>query len=113
MKTLIGIWIVAHAQMSANDITLDFKNERMEIINSGYKVWSNDSASDSGLLTLYDGTNQMDMLGTEGPNKGKLFRCIWKREDEALVICYSQTDRPTTFETTEENNFVLIKWIKK
>ena len=55
MKTLIGFWIVVNAQMRATDITSDFKSERMEIIDSGYKILLNDQISDSGWLTSYEG----------------------------------------------------------
>ncbi len=62
MKTLIGLWFVVQAQMSGSDITSAFANEKMETTDAGYKIWSADMVSDSGSLTFFDGTNELDIL---------------------------------------------------
>jgi uncharacterized protein (TIGR03067 family) len=113
MSTLLGLWFVVSAHMSGNDITAAFANERMEITDSGYKIWSGDIVSDSGSLTFFDGTNELDILGTSGPNQGKLFKCIYKMDGDNWIICYSLAERPTDFQSTKENKFVLITWGKK
>jgi uncharacterized protein (TIGR03067 family) len=113
MKTLIGLWFVVQAHMGGNDITPAFANEKMEITDTGYKIWSGDTVSDSGSLTFFDGTNELDILGTNGPNQGKLFKCIYKMDGDNIVICYSLSGRPTDFESTKENKFVLITWTRK
>ncbi len=113
MKTLIGLWFAVQAHIGGNDITSAFANEKMEITNTGYKIWSSDMVSDSGSLTFFDGTNELDILGINGPNQGKLFKCIYKMEGDNMIICYSLADRPTSFESTKENKFVLITWTKK
>jgi uncharacterized protein (TIGR03067 family) len=112
MNAFAGLWMVLSAQMSGNDITASFANEKMEITDTGYKIWSGDMVSDSGTLTFLDGTNELDILGTNGPNKGKLFKCIYQMESENIIICYSLADRPQNFEATKENKFVLITWKK-
>jgi uncharacterized protein (TIGR03067 family) len=113
MKTLIGLWFAVQAHMGGNDITPAFANEKMEITDTGYKIWSGDMVTDSGSLTFFDGTNELDILGTNGPNKGKLFKCIYKMEGDDWIICYSLADRPQNFEATKENKFVLITWKKR
>lgn len=113
MKIFIGIWIALAAEMSGKDITAAFANERMEITDAGYKIWSGNMVTDSGLLTFNEGAGELDILGTEGPNKGKTFKCIYKVDGDNLIICYSLGQRPDKFETNAENNWVLIKWTKK
>jgi hypothetical protein len=100
-------------EMEGNDITPAFANEKMEITNTGYKIWYGDIVSDSGSLIFLDGMNEVDILGTNGPNKGKLFKCIYKMENDNMIICYSLTDRLQNFEATKANKFVLINWKKR
>jgi uncharacterized protein (TIGR03067 family) len=113
MKTLVGSWTVVHAEMGGKDITTLFANEQMEITDSGYKIRSGENVTDQGSLSYFEGTNALDIRGVEGPNKDKLFRCIYKMEGDNLEICYSRTDRPTQFATSAENQLVLIKWKRK
>ncbi|MFM7430286.1 MAG: hypothetical protein ACKO1F_10350 [Flammeovirgaceae bacterium] len=89
MKLLVGIWFVLSAEMSGKDITAAFANERMEITDTGYKIWSGDIVTDIGLLTFDEGAGELDIVGTEGSNKGKTFKCIYKMEGDNVVICYS------------------------
>lgn len=113
MKLVIGIWMALTAEMSGKDITAAFANERMEITDGGYKIWSVDIVTDAGQLKFNESASELDIVGTEGPNKGKTFKCIYKMEGDNMVICYSRGDRPDKFETNAENNWVLIKWTRK
>jgi hypothetical protein len=55
----------------------------------------------------------MDIVGTEGPNKGKTFPAIYELEGDTLRICYALegTKRPTEFKVTGEK--VLLVTYKK
>ncbi len=115
MNTLNAIWIIVSAQLSGQDITASFQNEKLEIMDGAYKIWSGENISDSGILS-YPSGNAMDIKGTNGPNKGKVFTCIYKMESEQLTICYNLAQngiRPTEFVTTFENKFILITYQKK
>lgn len=113
MKIEDGLWKALKAEMSGNDITAYFAEEEMEIADNRYQILMKGVVKDSGDLIYYSGSSALDILGTGGPNKGKLFKCIYKLDTEKLVICYSQADRPLDYLATAENQFVLITWIKK
>lgn len=113
MKIFIGIWIALSVEMSGKDITLSFANEQMEITDTGYKIWSGNVLTDSGILTFDEGAGELDIEGTQGLSRGKHFKCIYKMEGDNLVICYSLGGRPDKFESNAENKWVLIKWTKK
>lgn len=113
MKIENGLWKVLKAEMEGSNITTYFAYEEMEIADDCYQIRMKGVVKDSGDLIYYSGSNALDILGTEGPNKGKLFKCIYKIDTEKLVICYSQADRPLDYLATAENKFVLITWIKK
>lgn len=113
MKIENGLWKALKAEMAGNDITSYFADEEMKIADNRYQIIMKGVEKDSGNLIYYTDSNALDILGTEGPNKSKLFKCIYKLDKEKLVICYSQTGRPLNYVATPENQFVLITWIKK
>ncbi|MCE2958465.1 MAG: TIGR03067 domain-containing protein [Bacteroidota bacterium] len=112
MNALLGIWMVISAEMGGKDITAMFANERMEIRQNAYSILSANIVTDSGTLTIDENMGHLDIVGTEGPNKGKQFKCIYKMEGDKVVICYSLGDRPTAFATDASNQWVLITWTK-
>jgi uncharacterized protein (TIGR03067 family) len=113
MKISNGLWTIAHAEMNGYDITDSFSEERLEIAESGYKVWKRNSITDEGALCYLDNDKSLDMVGAKGPNQGKLFKCIYKFNNESLTICCNinqRGHRPTDFKATSENGFVLVDY---
>lgn len=54
----------------------------------------------------------IDMIGTEGENKGKAAQGIFKLKDGKLTMCYSMPgkDRPTEFKSEPGSAATLIVW---
>ena len=54
----------------------------------------------------------MDVLGTEGPNKGKTFPSIYELDGDTLKICYTLEgkDRPAGFESKEGTETLLVTY---
>jgi uncharacterized protein (TIGR03067 family) len=52
----------------------------------------------------------MDILGTEGPNKGKTFLAIYELTGDSLKICYDLEGktRPTEFRTNPGTQLFLV-----
>src|SRR5205814_2223435 len=52
----------------------------------------------------------MDIVGVEGPNKGKTLLAIYEFKDDTLRVCYDLTgkNRPADFSTSKEKPFFLI-----
>ena len=47
--------------------------------------------TDKGTIKI-DGSKklkQLDIAGSEGPNRGKTFLCIYELKDDTLTVCYS------------------------
>ncbi|MFM8851507.1 MAG: TIGR03067 domain-containing protein [Cytophagales bacterium] len=112
MNALLGIWMVMSAEMGGKDITAMFANERMEMKQNAYSILSGNIVIDSGTLLIDENAGEVDIVGTEGPNKGKQFKCIYKMKGDRLIICYSLGDRPTAFATDASHQWVLITWTK-
>ena len=55
---------------------------------------------------------QIDITGTDGPNKGKTFLAIFERDGDTLRICYdlSGKARPTEFKSTEGSQLFLVTY---
>ena len=55
---------------------------------------------------------EMDIIGTDGPNKGKTFLAIYERDGDTLRICYDLggESRPTEFKTKEGTKQFLVTY---
>ena len=54
----------------------------------------------------------LDIIGTEGPNKGKTFAAIYELSGDTLKVCYnlSGIERPTEFKTKEGTQHFLVTY---
>lgn len=54
----------------------------------------------------------MDVTGTEGPNKGKTFLCIYELSGDTLRVCYdlSGQARPEEFKTKAGTQLFLVEY---
>lgn len=89
------------------NITLIIDGDKYHTIVSGQ--------SDKGTLKVDAKAKPkaMDIVGTEGPNKGKTFPAIYEIEGDTLKICYALegTKRPTEFKASGEK--ILLVTYKK
>lgn len=55
---------------------------------------------------------QIDMIGTEGANKGQAAQGIYKLEGDRLTICYTMPgqQRPANFESQPGSGATLVTW---
>jgi len=55
---------------------------------------------------------EMDITGTDGPNKGKTILAIYERDGDTLRVCYdlSGKGRPKTFKTKEGTQLFLVTY---
>jgi len=87
--------------------SLTIESDKYHVVVSGQ--------SDKGTLKVDSKAKPktMDIVGTEGPNKGKTFPAIYELEGETLKICYALegTKRPTEFKAAGEK--VLLVTYKK
>jgi uncharacterized protein (TIGR03067 family) len=57
----------------------------------------------------------MDISATDGPNKGKTILAIYELTGDTLKVCYDikGAGRPTKFESTKENEFLIFVYKRK
>ena len=72
---------------------------------------------DKGTYTLDGSTTPkgMTVTGTEGPNKGKTFPCIYELRGDTLRICYdlSGAKRPGEFKSIPGTKLYLVTYSRK
>jgi uncharacterized protein (TIGR03067 family) len=88
---------------------------RLIVKNETYTVKVGE-VSDSGTLKLDSSKSPrtMDIVGTQGPNKGMTFPAIYELKDETLRICYdlSGKERPTEFKTAKDTQLFLVTYVR-
>jgi uncharacterized protein (TIGR03067 family) len=112
VKELDGAW----APVSANFGGLDFREDllktmKLKMKNGEYTVMVGKS-TDRGTVKIdaAKSPRHMDIIGTEGPNKGKTFLSIYELDKDTLKICYDLAgkERPTEFAVKPQSQQFLV-----
>ena len=94
----------------------------LEIHGNEYRVSGPSVTSDSGLIVLFGDElagelRRMDVVGENGPNKGKRFPAIYRfaGNGRELEICYdlSQKDRPPEFVSRQGTMQFRVTYTRK
>jgi uncharacterized protein (TIGR03067 family) len=111
-----GTWKPVSAKLNGVEFE-DDALKTMELMIDG-NLYSTviDGQSDTGNIML-DPTQTpkaMNVIATEGPNKGRTFQTIYERTKDQLTICYdlSGNERPHDFTSTPDNGFFLVVYQK-
>ena len=113
-KLLQGTWLPTAAEVSENpfgEATLKI----MKLVVEGDKYNATVGISvDLGTIRIDPAAKPktMDIIGTEGPNKGKTFLAIYELNGDTLRICYDLTGkvRPTEFKTRKGEALFLATY---
>jgi uncharacterized protein (TIGR03067 family) len=106
---LQGKWLPSEGERAgkpfpAQNITLEIKDGKYTVMAGG--------VSDKGTIKINASAKpkEMDITGTDGPNKGKTFKVIYELDGDTLKICYdlSGNGRPTEFKTKEGSKDLLV-----
>ena len=121
LKKLQGKWVPISLEVGGNKLPKNqIANMSLEIAELRYVVKTT-RAVDRGKLQIdVDGSKEepemkMDIVGVEGPNKGKTFPAIFKFGDDGqLHICYNLggKDRPAAYKSPKDS-FILLAIYKK
>lgn len=86
---------------------------RLELRDGKYTLTGAESP-DSGTYKVDDSAKPkaMDVIGGEGPNKGKPFPCIYELTGDTLRVCYelSGTERPKEFKTEKGTKLYMVTY---
>ena len=103
-KLLQGTWVPVAAELSENPLDeATLKTMKLVVEEDKYAITVGKSPFDKGTTSIDPAAKPktMDIVGTEGPNKGKTFLAIYELNGDTLRICYDLTGkaRPTEFKT--------------
>ena len=116
LKALAGRYDVVKVEVDGKDITESFKTVTLAIDGDKY-IAVVGQTTDKGTLAV-DGSKSpktMDITGTEGPNRGMTFPCIFEVKDDVFTVCYGLDfkTRPTDMTTAEKSNRMVIVYKRK
>jgi len=98
-KTIKGTWVIVEAELGGQKLPDEGVKGTKLILTGGKYRYQNDY----GDYKLYSSEKikAMDIIGVEGPNKGKRFLAIYELDGDKLKICYDLAGktRPTKFKT--------------
>jgi uncharacterized protein (TIGR03067 family) len=116
-KAIEGSWTPIKAELGGQPMPdAVLKTISLKLVDGKYEVLA-DGHPDNGTYSL-DAAVQpkgMTVTGTEGPNKGKTFPCIYELNDDTLRICYdlSGTKRPSEFKSVAGTKLYLVTYVRK
>lgn len=115
LKAMVGNWTVDKAELGGKDSTAVFKTLKFEI-RAGGKYTVELGVKDEGgfTVTADKSPKEMDIVSTEGPNKGKTIKAIYKLDGDALTVCYNldadKPGRPEKFESKAGTKTFLVTY---
>jgi uncharacterized protein (TIGR03067 family) len=112
--TLQGTWLPETAELGGKKFPDEVrKTIKLEVKEGKYKATVG-KVVDQGTVKLNPAAKpkEMDITGTEGPNKGKTFRAIYELDGDMVRICYdlSGKSRPKEFKTEEGTALFLVTY---
>jgi uncharacterized protein (TIGR03067 family) len=116
-KAIEGSWIPIKAELGGQPMAdAILKTITLKLIDGKYEAIAG-GHPDNGTYTL-DATTKpkgMTVTGTNGPNNGKTFPCIYELKNDTLRICYdlSGKKRPVEFKSVAAMKLYLVTYQRK
>ncbi|HQR38257.1 MAG TPA: TIGR03067 domain-containing protein [Blastocatellia bacterium] len=112
--TLQGTWLPSAAELGGTMFPDEIRKTISLVIAGDKYTVTVGKAVDQGTVKLNPATNprQLDITGTDGPNKGRTILAIYEREGDTLRVCYdlAGTGRPTEFKTSAGSQLFLVTY---
>lgn len=111
-KDIQGNWLPKAAELGGQKFPDEMlRNMKLVIVGDKYAVKSGDE-TDFGTVKLDPAQKPktLDIIGTDGPNKGKTVLAIYELSGDSLKVCYALTGtrRPTEFKSKGDAAFLLV-----
>jgi uncharacterized protein (TIGR03067 family) len=109
-----GLWLPSSADLGGNRFPDEVRKAiRLEVRDGKYTVTVGEQP-DKGTIKLNPSARpkELDIAGTEGPNKGRTILAIYRLEGDTLTVCYdlSGKSRPTEFKSTAGTQLFLVTY---
>jgi len=113
-KSMAGTWLLSAAELGGEIFPDEARKTIKLVIDDGKYAVTVGKNSDRGTVKLdpLKKPKQMDIIGTEGPNKGKTIFAIYEMTDDTLRICYDLGGkaRPSEFKTSKDTKLFLVTY---
>jgi uncharacterized protein (TIGR03067 family) len=112
-KKIEGTWIPVTAELNGQKMSEAFLKDTKLVLTGGHYTNQNDHG-DYKLISAEkpEAPKAMDVIGTDGPNKGKTFLAIYELSGDTLRICYDLAGktRPSEFATKAGTRQFLVSY---
>lgn len=111
---LQGTWLPATAEFGGKMFPEELRKSIKLVVQDDKYTVTIGKAVDQGSVKLNTNAKpkEMDITGTDGPNKGKTILAIYERDGDTLRVCYDLggKNRPTEFKSTEGSQLFLVTY---
>ncbi len=112
--TIDGTWLPTSAELGGKMVPDEVRKTVKLVVKGDKYTVTVGKNFDEGSVKLKPAAKpkEMDITGTDGPNKGKTILAIYERKGDTLRICYdlSGKSRPTKFESKEGTQLFLVTY---
>jgi uncharacterized protein (TIGR03067 family) len=112
--TIEGTWLPSTAELAGKMFPDEVRKTIKLVIKDDKYTVTVGKVVDQGNAKLNPGAKpkELDVTGTDGPNKGKTFLAIYELDGDTLRVCYdvSGKSRPTEFKTKEGTQLFLVTY---
>ena len=109
-----GTWIPSEAELGGKKFPDEVRKSIKLVIADGKYTVTVGKAVDKGTAKLNTSAKpkELDITGTEGPNKGKKIMAIYERDGDTLRVCYdlSGKGRPKEFKSEADTQLFLVTY---
>lgn len=117
-KKLNGTWLIVSGEMRGEKLPAEAFGKLELILKDGTYTVHAKGKADIGTCRVdpKKKPKELDLIGTDGPNKGRTMLCIYELKDDTLTVCYDMAgkQRPTEFKTPEgKDNKVFLAVYKR
>jgi len=109
-----GTWLPSAAELAGKLFPDEGRKAIKLVVKDNKYTVTIGKLADKGTIKLNPTAKpkELDITGTDGPNKGKTFLAIYERKGDTLRVCYdlSGKNRPTEFKTKEGTQLFLVTY---
>jgi uncharacterized protein (TIGR03067 family) len=113
-KSMDGAWLASTAELGGEKFPDEIRKTMKLVMDEGKYTVTVGKNPDRGTVKVDSSKKpkEMDITGTEGPNKGKTILAIYEMTDDTLTICYdlSGKARPSEFKTAKDTKLFLVTY---
>jgi uncharacterized protein (TIGR03067 family) len=112
--TIQGTWLPSTTELGGKIFPDEVRKTIKLVVNEDKYTVTVGQAVDQGTIKLNPAAKpkELDIIGTDGPNKGRTILAIYERDSDTLRICYdlSGKSRPTEFKSKEGTQLFLVTY---